>query len=100
MTVLLSLPVGGGALHGEGYAAADAVLDQVEYEHLTKRNAYYTRFLAGDAACRNQHPKRALVHATHMMESKPEEPLGYVLAGKILQQENDIEEASCCLRRR
>jgi len=75
------------------YTEADKVLDQVEYEHLSKRNAYYTRFLAGDAACRNQHHKRALVHATNMIESKPEEPLGYVLAGKVLEKEGDTEEA-------
>lgn len=75
------------------YEEADAALRQVEFEYLTDRNAYYTRFLAGDAAYRCDDARQALHHATMMMDMKPGEPLGYALAGKVLQAEGDTKDA-------
>lgn len=75
------------------YAEADDVLRQVEYDQLNAENAYYTRFLAGDAALRTGSPARALHHATHMMDAKPEEALGYALAGSVFRSEGDFEDA-------
>ncbi len=75
------------------YERADQVLRKVDFEYLNERNAYYTHFLAGDAAYRCEDNRRALHHATVMMDMKPEEPLGYALAGKVLQGEGDTKDA-------
>ncbi len=75
------------------YADADEVLGSTDIDLMNKRNAYYAHYLAGDAARRSTSPARALRHATRMMEMNPKEPLGYALAGMILQSEEDRKEA-------
>ena len=75
------------------YEDADSVLRQIKYDCLDDRHQYYTHYLAGDAAYLCQDYHRALHHATVIMNMKAEEPLGYSLAGKVLQATGDAKDA-------
>jgi glycosyltransferase involved in cell wall biosynthesis len=85
--------LGVGYFMVQAHEEADSVLRNIDFGSLDKRHRYYTHYLAGDAAYRCDDYRRALHHATVIMDMKPEEPLGYALAGKVLQADGDIKDA-------
>lgn len=74
------------------FEEADEIFSALEYDRLTKANAFYTHVLAAQTAIELKEPERALPHVDAMLAIDPKEPICYFLAGFALLHQREVRD--------
>ncbi len=66
------------------------VLEEIDYERLTRENAYHARLKAAESALHLKHPGRAAWHGDKALEINRDEPVAYFLTALALLRAGEV----------